>query len=142
MSSNAAAHRPLMHCDQAESVFQAIEQQWKDHHRDGVALSLYPYLAQVLNTKGLLVDTLDGLQILEHCRRRNLPIIDILYSLEDRVRSAGYRGGSLSVADYAVEHQPVFVFYDSRRFASFEALKAHVAALAGSAEGSGAAHTD
>ena len=73
-----------------------------------------------------LVDTVDGLEILVHCRRRNLPIVDILYALEDRVRAAGYRGERLGLADFKSGDQLVYVFYDASRFKTFADLKLKV----------------
>ncbi len=65
--------------------------------------------------------------MLEHCRKADLPIVDILYAVETRIRNAGYRGGPLSLADYAIGGKQVYVFYDSTRFASFIDVRARVA---------------
>ncbi len=116
---------PTLHCDKADSVLAAIEAAWTTHHEagGGIVLGVYAHLAQVLNQEGFVVDTVDGLAILEHCRRRNLPIVDILYALEERVRAAGYRGERLALADFSSGGQSVYVFYDASRFKSFEELK-------------------
>ncbi len=125
MTAPAAQERPLLHCDKAESVLRAIEASWAEYHakRAGVAQGLYAALAQVLNEEGVAIDTVDGLDMLEHCRRRNLPIVDILYLIEDRVRRAGYGGDRLGLADFQAEGKLVYAFYDTARFESFVALK-------------------
>jgi len=114
-----------IHCDIAESVLGAIEAAWVERNGASGEIShgLYPHLAQVLNQEGFVVDTVDGLAILEHCRRRNLPIVDILYALEESTRAAGYRGARLGLADFRSGSQPVYVFYDASRVTSFEELK-------------------
>lgn len=125
----ARMREPTLHCDQAASVLGAIEAAWAKHHdaSGGIVLSIYAHLAQVLNQEGFVVDTVDGLAILEHCRRRNLPIVDILYALEERVRAAGYGGERLGLADFRSGGDPVYVFYDASRFKTFEELKLKVA---------------
>jgi hypothetical protein len=119
---------PQLHCDTTASVLAAIEAAWAEHHgaSGGIVLSVYAHLAQVLGEEGFIVDTVDGLEILEHCRRRNLPIVDILYALEERVRAAGYRGERLGLADFKSGEQMVYVFYDASRFKTFEELKLKV----------------
>ena len=126
MAHPRAAGAPIIHCDDTASVLHAIEAAWTRHHGAGITLGLYQHLAQVLNAHGLVIDAMDGLEILEHCRERNLPIIDILYALEDRVRAAGYRGGRLSLADFK-DGVMVYVFFDSQRFKQFAEVKQHVA---------------
>ena len=46
-----------------------------------------------------MTDGGDGLELLEHCRRHNLQVVDVLHLFEDRVRAAGYKGGPLNLAD-------------------------------------------
>jgi hypothetical protein len=118
-----------MRCDDTASVLEAIETKWTQHQagKRGVVLGLYEFLNQLLTQEGCVVDTTDGLEILEHCRWRNLPIVDILHVLEDRVREAGYNGGRLGLADFTAGGRLVYVFYDAARFESFAALKQCVA---------------
>jgi len=125
--SSAQASTPL-HCDQADSVLAAIEASWTEHNakKPGFVLGLYATLAHVLNEEGVVVDTVDGLGILEHCRRRNLPIVNILFAIEKRVRNAGYRGERLGLADFYSGGGLVYAFYDASRFKTFEALKLKV----------------
>lgn len=125
MVGSAQARRPVIHCDQTDSVLSAIEASWNEHNakKPGLFLGLYAALAVTLNEKGVIIDTLDGLEILEHCRRRNLQIVDILHVLEERVRRAGYRGDSLTLADFNVDGKPVYAFYDGSRFKTFGELK-------------------
>lgn len=123
--STCDARQPALQCDQAGSVLDAIEKNWSERNAQapGFVLGLYATLAQLLNEEGVVVDTLDGLDVLEHCRRRNLPIVDILYTIEERVRAAGYRGERLGLADFRTNGQPVYVFYDVARFKDFVELK-------------------
>ncbi|MGE4063579.1 MAG: hypothetical protein AB7E79_09440 [Rhodospirillaceae bacterium] len=125
----AHAHTAKLECDKAESVLAAIEMAWKQHHRagEGIVIGFYTHLAQRLNEEGFIVDTLDGLEILEHCRRRNLAIVDVLYALEDRIRADGYRAKRLGLADFNSGTTPVYVFYDPGRFKTFTELKHDVA---------------
>ena len=123
------ARAPVVRCDQAPSVLDAIEARWVAHHAGtrGIVLGLYAYFAHLLAEEGFIVDTIDGLEILEHCRRRNLPIVDILYALEDRIRDAGFSGQRLGLADFKSGERQVYVFYDPSRFRTFEELKQKVA---------------
>lgn len=123
--SGAHARSPKIQCDQTESVLAAIEAGWAAHHagKPGFAQGLYATLALVLNEEGLLIDTVDRLEILEHRRRRGLPITDILHALEERVRRAGYRGERLGLADFSAGGKPVYAFYDGSRFETFVELK-------------------
>ncbi len=116
-------------CDDTSSVIAAIENSWTRHHagKPGIVLGLYAYLTQILMQDGCVVDAADGLEVLEHCRRRGLPIIDILYLIEERVREAGYTGGRLGLADFTAAGQLVYVFYDAARFKNFQELKDAVA---------------
>lgn len=125
----AHQRRAPIHCDDVTSVISAIEESWTTHHagKPGVVLGIYDYLNNILTQEGCAVDTVDGLEVLEHCRRRNLPIIDILHVIEDRVRKAGYKGGRLGLADFTAAGRLVYVFYDAARFKDFEALKLCVA---------------
>lgn len=127
--STSEARKPALHCDKTESVLAAIEADWNDINArvPGLVLGLYPTLASILADEGVVVDTLDGLDVLEHCRRRSLPIVDILYAIEDHVRRAGYRGDRLGLADFRTNGQPVYVFYDAARFKDFVELKKKVA---------------
>lgn len=133
-----APTRAPIRCDDTSSVIDAIETSWTRHHagKSGIVLGLYEFLNQLLTQEGCVVDATDGLEVLEHCRRRNLPIVDILYVIEDRVREAGYTGGRLGLADFTAAGRLVYVFYDAVRFKSFEELKkcvAHRVALSVSA---------
>lgn len=129
ITSHTVARTPVIHCDQAASVLNAIEARWVAHHTGtyGIVLGIYTYFARVLAEEGFIVDTVDGLEILEHCRRRNLPIVDILYTLEDRIREAGFKGDRLGLADFKSGDRQVYVFYDPARFHTFEDLKLKVA---------------
>ncbi len=129
VTPHTAAHAPVIHCDQAPSVLNAIEAQWVAHHTGtyGIVLGIYAHFAQVLAEEGLIIDTVDGLEVLEHCRRRNLPIVDILYTLEDRIRDAGFGGERLGLADFTSGDRQVYVFYDPARFRTFAELKQRVA---------------
>lgn len=130
MSPSACdARKPALQCDHVGSVLDAIEANWNERNAQapGFVLGLYVTLAQLVNEEGVVVDTLDGLEVLEHCRRRNLPIVDILYTLEERLRAAGYRGERLGLADFRANGQPVYVFYDVARFKNFVELKEKVA---------------
>lgn len=111
-------HSNVLHCDRAESVLEAIETSWNGHQarNQGFSLGLYTTLALLLNDEGVVVDTIDGLNLLEHCRRRNLPVVDVLHLLESRIRSAGYRGDRLTLADFAIGGKTVYAFYDASRF--------------------------
>ena len=119
--STCDARKPALQCDKAGSVLDAIEANWNE--RNAQVLGLYVTLARLLNEEGVVVDTVDGLDVLEHCRRRNLPIVDILYTIEERVRAAGYRGERLVLADFRTNGQPVYVFYDVARFKTFVEVK-------------------
>jgi hypothetical protein len=125
-----SAPASVLVCNKVESVLTAIEEKWRQHHaaNSGRAANIYSQLARVLAETGVVVDTRDGLEVLEHCRHHRLPIVDLVCALEQRIRAAGYAGGPLSVADYEIGSQPVYVFYDSNRFATFAAVKATVAA--------------
>jgi hypothetical protein len=125
----AQVRRAAIRCDDTTSVIEAIEESWKQHHagRPGVVLGLYEFLNQLLSQEGCIVDATDGLEVLEHCRRRNLPIIDVLHVIEERVRKAGYEGGRLGLADFTAAGRLVYVFYDAARFKNFEELKRCVA---------------
>jgi hypothetical protein len=120
---------PSLHCNETASVLNAIECAWWTHHgRFGEQSNLYVHLAAMLAENGFVIDMTDGLQMLEHCRKADLPIIDILHTLETRVRNAGYRGGSLTLADYVIGAQSVYVFYDSGRFPRFADVRKRAAA--------------
>lgn len=123
--STCDARKPALQCDDLGSVLDAIEANWNERNAQapGLVLGLYVTLARLLNEEGVVVDTVDGLDVLEHCRRRNLPIVDILYTIEERVRAAGYRGERLGLADFRTNGQPVYVFYDVARFKNFVELK-------------------
>lgn len=123
--ASAQVSAPILHCDRTESVLAAIEASWIDHHveKPGIVLGLYATLALVLNEEGVVIDTVDGLSILEHCRRRGLPIVGILHAIEDRVRRAGYRGDPLALADFKAGSTLVYAFYDKARFETFIELK-------------------
>lgn len=127
--STCDARKPALQCDHVGSVLDAIEKNWNERNAQapGFILGLYVTLAQLLNEEGVIVDTLDGLEVLEHCRRRNLPIVDILYTIEERVRARGYRGERLGLADFRTNGQQVYVFYDVARFKNFVELKQKVA---------------
>jgi len=127
--STCDARKPALQCDHAGSVLDAIEANWNERNAQssGFVLGLYVTLAQLLDEEGAVVDTLDGLEVLEHCRRRNLPIVDILYAIEERVRARSYRGDRLGLADFRTNGQPVYVFYDVARFKNFVELKEKVA---------------
>ncbi len=137
--TQAHARRAPIRCDDAASVIAAIEESWTQHHagKPGVVLGLYDFLNQLLAQEGCVVDTTDGLDILEHCRRRNLPIVDILHAVEERVRAAGYGGGRLGLADFTAAGRPVYVFYDAARFKNFDELKRSVARRVTPAAGAG-----
>jgi hypothetical protein len=128
MTLSAAVASTPVHCDEADSVLAAIEARWTEHNakKPGLVLGLYAALAHVLNDEGVIVDTVDGLGILEHCRRRNLPIVNILFAIEKRVRDAGYRGERLGLADFYAAGGLIYAFYDASRFKTFEALKLKV----------------
>ncbi len=122
LSSGRAA--PRLHCDESSSVLTAIEEQWRHHGtRTSAVADFYAHLAGILSANGLIIDACDGLEILEHCRKHDLPIVDVLHDLEKRVRTAGYTGGSLTVADFQIAGQPVYVFYDSKRFENFAEVR-------------------
>ena len=122
LSSGSAA--PRLHCDESHSVLAAIEDNWKKHSaRTGEAADFYTYLARMISLTGLIIDACDGLDVLEHCRRHDLPIVDVLHTLDARVPQAGYDGGVLNVADYQIAGQPVYVFYDSKRFENFAEVR-------------------
>jgi hypothetical protein len=118
-----------LHCNDADSVLDAIESAWWTHHgRLGEQANLYVHLAVKLSENGFVVDMADGLQLLEHCRKADLPIVDVLHSLEARVRKSGYGGGSLTLADFTVGAQSIYVFYDSGRFPSFAEVRTRATA--------------
>jgi len=127
--SSIAVKTPILHCDKFESVLAAIEAHWREHHpgTGEQGRDFYADLARLLNARGFVVDAADGLDVLEHCRRRGLPIVDVLYALEERVRRAGFHGERLGLADYKVNGLPVYVFYDVTRFKTFGDLKLQVA---------------
>lgn len=120
----------ILHCNRADSVLAAIEAAWRLHRaKDGGGSDdLYLYLATMLHDVGVVVDAVDGLNLLEHCRKHDLPIIDIMQTLDSRERDAGYDGGPLSLGDYTVSGQQVFVFYNSTRFSAFAEVHAIAAA--------------
>ena len=91
----------MLDCASATSVFEAIERTWSEHQhaRQAPTLSLYKHLATELMEIGFVTDGGDGLELLEHCRRHNLQVVDVLHLFEDRVRAAGYKGGPLNLAD-------------------------------------------
>ncbi|MGE3475899.1 MAG: hypothetical protein AB7H70_08830 [Rhodospirillaceae bacterium] len=124
-----AQARRAIRCDDTASVVEAVEAGWMQHQasKPGVVLGLYEFLSHLLTHEGCVVDATDGLEILEHCRRRNLPIVDILHVIEARVHEAGYTGGRLGLADFTAAGRLVYVFYDAARFKSFEDLKRSVA---------------
>lgn len=115
---------PALHCDKSHSVLAAIEESRRKHVvRTDESPDLYVHLARVLGITGLVIDACDGLEVLEHCRKYKLPIVDVLHDIEKRVRASGYRGGALNVADYEIAGQSVYVFYDSQRFENFAQVR-------------------
>jgi hypothetical protein len=127
-SSSSLRPGAVLHCDKADSVLAAVEKSWSEHRASsGAQMGFYTYLAQLLSDKGIIIDACDGLDLLEHCRRHQLQIVDILHTLDAHVRRAGYDGGPLSVADYQIGAQPVYVFYDSKRFRNFADVKIQAA---------------
>jgi hypothetical protein len=126
--SGSVGTAPRLHCDDADSVLSAIEETWRKHSaRTGEIETLNAHLAELLNANGIIIDACDGLEVLEHCRRHNLPIIDVLHALEERARAAGYDGGPLNLADYQISGHQVYVFYDSKRFENFAEVKTRAA---------------
>lgn len=124
-SSQIKAPGRILHCNAAESVLAAIEDAWRLYHaKSGETRDFYIHVAATLRETGLLIDTVDGLEILEHCRKRDLPIVDVLHTLNSRAREAGYNGGVLSLGDCVIGHQLVYVFFDSARFAEFDEVRA------------------
>ncbi len=115
----------ILHCNAADSVLAAIESAWRLHHAKlGRGDDFYLHVAGRLLEVGMLIDTVDGLEILEHCRKHDLPIADVLHTLDARAREAGYRGGPLNLGDCAIAGQLVYVFYDSTRLANFADVRA------------------
>jgi hypothetical protein len=112
-----------LHCDKADSVLQAIEEAWRRHAVDNQNQDVYAHLAAVLRQRGFVLDAADGLEILEHCRKHDLPITDILYALDERVRMYGYDGGPLNLVDFVHIEQPISAFYDAARFKTFAEVR-------------------
>jgi len=113
----------MLDCRDVESVFKAVEKHWRELRTGDARSDVYEHLAVELNEDGYLADDRNGLSVLSHCRRSGLSIADIQEELETRVRRAGYVGGPLNVADYAGVREPVYVFYDSRRFDRFAEVR-------------------
>ena len=123
-SPSTQRSEPVLHCNQSASVLGAIEASWRGRRANAHETpDLYVHLVETLKDSGFVVDRTDGLEILEHCRKAGLPIVDILHHLEARVRKAGYNGGPLSLADYTSGSQAIYVFYDSGRFPVFAEIR-------------------
>ena len=116
----------MLDCRDVESVFKAVEKRWRELRTGDLRADIYEHLAIELNEDGYLADNEDGLSILAHCRRSGLPLAEIQEELETRVRRAGYVGGPLTVADYTGSSEPIYVFYDSRRFDRFAEVRSQL----------------
>lgn len=114
----------MLDCRDADSVFIAIEKSWREQRRVSTHdKDVFRHVAVALNESGYVTEAEDGFEVLAHCRRSGLPIVDLLEGLEERVRRAGYVGGVLNLADFSHGQTTAYVFFDSRRFDSFSEVR-------------------
>jgi hypothetical protein len=117
----------MLDCHSADSVLNAIAKSWREHRNVGTQdEDVFRHMAIALTESGYVTDAEDGFEVLAHCRKSGLPIVDILEVFEERVRRAGYVGGTLNVADFSHASGIFYVFFDSRRFDRFAEVRAEI----------------
>jgi hypothetical protein len=106
---------PSIDCSDTSAVLRALEEEWTKHRSDPGTVSLFEHLAKELNDRGFVSDHHTGLSVLKQCRKWRLPVAELRNVIEQRVRSFGYVGGTLSLVDWVHRNEETYTFFDSER---------------------------